>query len=144
MHPRQTGVAADPEVACQVARQRADAVGRQTGVNVQTREVMPVVAAQAGIECADPYASVHILDERPRLVARQPFLRRVRDGSTVQELVQAVLGSHPEASLAVFEQPVHRALRQAVLAAETLDVAGAQAAEAIPGARPHAAFAALP
>src|SRR5215472_11112862 len=102
---------------------------------------MAVESREAGAECADPRNTGTIVEDRPGVVARQALARRVRRRAAVEKLIESVTGAHPERSLVIFEDGVHRALRQPILRLETLSLLLANAAEAVVCPDEHRAVA---
>ena len=141
--PVQAGVGADPNRVVVALGQGEDHVAGQAVAGGQAAEPATVEAGQSGAQRADPGAAQGVLQDRTGVIAGQPLAGRIERRTTVEELIQAVLGANPQAALAVLAQTVDRALRQPVAGAEAFDLAAGQPTEAIPGADPdHIAAAA--
>src|SRR5262245_6924176 len=96
---------------------------------------------QPSVERADPNISLRVLLDGTRIVAWQPFGHRKWDRATVNELIEPQLCAYPKTPLVVFEDRIHRTMRQTISREKRLKLAIAKSIETVTCANPQSVIA---
>src|ERR1700681_2830268 len=94
----------------------------QTSNAIRNPETAAIKACEARVKRSRPDVAMVVFEHRTGVVARQSFGYRVWHAPAVQELIQALLGPHPQASFLVLRQGEDGTLRQPVLRTKAFDL----------------------